>query len=109
MKLKQVTKETKELYKNLNEKNINCILEYSDGDKHVDICIPKFKIYIEVDDLQHCISPKQIITDFKRDSYFEQDGFDTIHIPNLVLEEHVEEIANAIVEVVESKIKYARK
>lgn len=109
MKVKQATKEVKELYRRLKEKNIDCILEYSDGHKHVDICIPESKIYIEVDGLQHCISPKQIVTDFKHDSYSEQDGFDTIRIPNLVLEEHVDEIADAIAEVAESKVKYARK
>ncbi len=102
MKLKQATKETKELYKNLKQKNINCILGYNKKDKYIDIYLPDSKIYIEIDDLLHCISPKQIIIDFKMLSP-SKNNFYTVSIPNLVLEEHVDEISDAIVEVVKMR------
>lgn len=98
------TKQTRELYETLSRKGLKVIEEYSDGHKHVDIAIPQARIYIEVDGLQHFTDPAQIERDFKRDHYSDGDDFDTIHIPNLILEHHLEGVSEAIKSVALSRI-----
>jgi len=103
MKLKKITEETKNLCKSLKERNVNCILGYNKKDKYADIYLPESKIFIEIDNLLHCISPKQIILNFKGTNLSDKNSFYTIRIPNLVLEEHIEEISKAILEVIKMK------
>jgi very-short-patch-repair endonuclease len=103
MKQKFATKETKDLYNSLKEKGIKSILEFWDGHKHIDICIPDAKMYIEVDGLPHYTSPRQILADFNRDYYSTHSKFSTIHIPNLILEKYLNKVSAAIVKVVEKR------
>ena len=103
MKQKFATKSTKKLYKALKDCGIKSILEFWDGYKHIDIYIPDAKVYIEVDGLQHYTSPTQIIKDFNRDHYSNVDKIDTLHIPNEMLENHLEKIAKAIMGVVKRR------
>lgn len=70
-------------------------LEHFDGHKHIDIYIPKGKIYIEVDGPNHYTNHLQMIDDFKRDKYSTEDGFHTVHIPNAVVEKDSIKIARA--------------
>jgi len=103
MKIHSATKEARSLYRILKEKGIECWLENWDGHKHSDICIPKVKIYIEVDGMSHYTSSKQIITDFKRDHYSDDAGYDTIRIPNEILMYNLNKIADAIAKVVKER------
>lgn len=80
----------------LNAVGIETTLEHWDGHKHIDICIPKGKIYIEIDGPQHYTSPRQIVADFHRDHYSEEDGFHTMRIPNEIVQKHAIKIARAI-------------
>jgi very-short-patch-repair endonuclease len=75
---------------------IETVLEHWDGHKHVDIYIPKGKIYIEIDGPQHYTNPLQIVDDFKRDHYSDDDGFHTMHIPNEVVQKNAIQIARAL-------------
>lgn len=86
----------------LQKRNVVIDPEHWDGHKHVDILIPKAKLYIEVDGLGHQTKPEQIISDFKRDYFSFKDGFFTKHITNESIESHVEEIADAIAHVIDS-------
>ncbi len=56
-------------------------------------------MYIEVDGLPHITQARQIETDFKRDMYSKADGFDTLRISNLEIEEDLEHIVQAIKKV----------
>jgi very-short-patch-repair endonuclease len=94
------TEQALALNKALNNVGIETKLEYYDGHKHVDICIPAAKIYIEVDGSQHYTNPKQIISDFTRDQYSVLDGFHTLHLPNQIVDGHVIKIARAIKKIV---------
>ena len=47
--------------------------------------------------------PKQIKADFKRDHYSDGDDFNTIRIPNELIDEYSEKIADAIAEVVRKR------
>jgi very-short-patch-repair endonuclease len=80
----------------LNAVGIETIIEYWDGHKHVDICIPKAKIYIEIDGVQHYTNPNQIIADFYRDQYSADAGYYTLHVPNEVVEKHAIKVARAV-------------
>lgn len=88
----------------LTEKGVKTELQYWDGHKHIDIAIPDAKIYIEVDGWQHLTIVQQIEHDFIRDAYSKKDGFDTIHISNNEIDQNLENIANALVKVVNNRL-----
>ena len=98
------TEQAKLLYDALIKKGINAESEYYDGHKKVDIMIPSANIVIEVDGPRHFTDPEQIEADFKRSHYSDlKKKFDTIHIPNLVVEKHLDDIVSAIVEIVRKR------
>lgn len=84
----------------LEEKGIEVILEHDDGHKHVDIFIPKAKLYIEVDGLQHYLRPSQIIADMERDFHSYQEGFKTFRIPSFVALTNYKKVVSAIEKIV---------
>jgi very-short-patch-repair endonuclease len=83
----------------LRQRGVELEIEHWDGYKHVDIYIPADNLYIEVDGVPHATSVKQIISDFNRDYFSFKDNFFTKHITNELIENHLEQIANAIAEV----------
>ena len=87
-------------------RDINCQLEYFDGYKHIDITIPWAKIDIEVNGLQHDTNPNQIMSDFQR-SYWSitRDDYDTFHVPNIVIDQCLDSVADAIAVVARSNYK----
>ena len=99
-----MTDQARELYELLKQGGINAESEYSDGHKHVDIAIRDAHIYIEVDGLHHFTDPAHIEADFKRSHYSDKGNFDTIHIPNLIIEHHLQEVADAIIQVVNKRL-----
>ena len=100
-----MTKQVKALNKSLQEKGISTELEYWDGHKHIDIAILSSKIYIEVDGLHHFTDPRQIEADFKRNHYSNGDDFDTIHIPNIIIDHYLNEVVEAILKVIKNRKK----
>ncbi len=100
MSTDQVSAHAKVLFDSLMAEGIFSILEYSDGHKHVDIFIPEVKLYIEVDGLSHFIDPEQIMTDFARDHYSDDAGFNTMRIPNILIEQKLSSIVSAIRKIV---------
>lgn len=100
MAKKIITEQSKKLHSALVDEGIEAELECWDGHKHVDICIPSSKIYIEVDGMQHFTNPDQMARDFIRDHYSDDDGFSTLHIPNVVVETDLHKVVKAIKKVV---------
>ena len=102
----QPTPQAISLYNALIDRRIHCILEAWDDHKHIDISIPWAKIDIEVDGLQHYTNSEQINSDFLR-TYFsiEKDDFDTFHVPNLIIDQHVDKVADALAIVARSHLK----
>lgn len=94
------TKQTLELVGALRALGVEVETEYYDGHKRVDICVPKARLYIEVDGMRHYTDPKQILADFRRDHFSDGDDFSTMRLPNELVDEHLQEIANAIAQVV---------
>jgi very-short-patch-repair endonuclease len=88
------------LHTALTQVGVEAYLEHPDGNKCVDIYVPKAKLYIEVDGSQHYTSAFQIQTDFSRDHSSDDDGFHTMHITNQAVETKAIKIARAIRKIV---------
>ncbi len=93
---KRPTKLAALLCEALQSRGLLAKTEYHDGHKTIDIVIPKSKIDIEVDGIQHLTSPRQILADLNRSYYSNKQGYKTIHIPNELLKTNLDKIANAI-------------
>ena len=85
--MKKATEQEIKLFNALKKRGIECVLNYNDGYKTVDIAIKKSKIYIEVDGLYHYLRPKQLVADMKRSHYSSREGISTIHIFNSIIDD----------------------
>lgn len=95
-KFKNPTKEAIALREALKSRGVLVYSEVHDGYKHIDLTIPKAKINIEVDGIQHLTNPEQILSDLNRGYYSHKNGFNTMHIPNEMINNHLELIAEAL-------------
>lgn len=102
-KYKKPTQETMDLKNSLEKHGITVLLEVNDGHKSVDIGIPRAKINVEVDGIQHLTNPHQIVADLNRGYYSNKLGYNTMHIPNEMIHSHLKEISEALAEA--SKIR----
>lgn len=96
------TKQVVMLVDALKQRGVVLELEHWDGHKHVDIYIPNDNLYIEVDGVPHSTDFKTIISDFNRDYFSFKDGFFTKHITNEHIENHLDEVADAIAKVAQN-------
>ena len=87
----------------MRKRGIKCKLEAYDGYKHVDISIEWARVNIEVDGKHHLFNPKQLEADYERDSGSEEDGIRTIRVPNSLIEENVNGLADSIAKVVRKR------
>ena len=99
----QGSKTQKELFIALKNRDLDCEYELWHENKHVDIAIHDAKLYIEIDGKHHLNKLKQFIDDLKRDELSMSDTYLTRCIGNMDIEENLEDIANAIAELVSDK------
>lgn len=92
------TAEADALKKALEDKGVKVYVELHDGFKTIDLAIPRAKINVEVDGIQHLTDPKQIVADLGRGYYSHKNGYDTMHIPNEMIKLHLDAIADALAE-----------
>lgn len=97
------TKQTQLLINALEIRGLKVKAEHWDGHKHIDIFIPAVGMYLEVDGLPHYTRPAQILSDLQRDHFSNEEGFFTKHIPNSMIETHLDAVADAITQVVTGK------
>jgi len=97
------TKIALELKEALENLGVEVKMEPFDGYKYIDMEIPKAKLDIEVDGIHHLTSSEQILKDLNRGYWSNQDGYNTIHIPNEMVRKYLKEISKALAEA--SKIK----
>lgn len=97
------SKEAMDLKNALEKRGVMVKVEFYDGHKHVDLFIPQAKLDIEVDGIHHLTDPHQILADLARGYYSHKDGYDTIHIPNKMIHQYLNEIADALAEAVRIK------
>ena len=100
------TKEALALKEALETHGVRVYKELHDGHKTIDLAIPKAKLNVEVDGIQHLINPDQIVADLSRGYYSHKNGYDTLHIPNEMIRLHLKEISGALAEA--SKIRERR-
>lgn len=81
----QPTPESRELNRLLKNYGWNTELEKWDGYKHIDIAITEAKVNIEVDGVQHNLSPEQALKDLERTYYSFKKGYITLRIPNVLM------------------------
>ena len=97
---KKPTQEAIDLYDALTNKGIKCVLEHpSDGHKHIDIRLIEAKIDIEVDGDENVTEPTRSESDVKRRYWSYREGFVTIHIPNHIVNQKLDKVADAIFQV----------
>jgi very-short-patch-repair endonuclease len=99
-KKREQTKHEKALREALERRGVKVFPQFNDSYKHIDLYLPEAKVNIEVDGIQHLISARHIISDFARTYYADKAGYNTIHIQNETLDNHLDKIADAIAEVV---------
>ena len=95
--------EARDLKEALEQKGVQVYVELDDGHKSVDLAIPKAKLNVEVDGIQHLTNPHQIVADLHRGYYSHKNGYNTMHIPNEMIRLHLQEISEALAEA--SKIR----
>lgn len=100
------TPEASMLKDELEARGVKVYVELHDGFKHIDLAIPKAKLNIEVDGIQHLTNPHQIVADLNRGYYSHKRGFATMHIPNEMIRLHLQEIADGL--AIASKIREQR-
>jgi len=100
---REPTKEARALQEALEKQGVTVYVEVNDGFKSIDVALPKAKINIEVDGIQHLTNPHQIVADLNRGYYSHKKGYSTMHIPNEMIRSHLKEISEALAEA--SKIK----
>jgi len=89
----------------LERRGLRVLSEVNDGHKRIDLGIPDAHINIEVDGIQHLTNPRQILSDLKREHYSDLLGYDTIHVPNELVYEDLERIAEAIAEAARTRMR----
>lgn len=97
------TPEARALKEALEKLDVKVYEELDTGHMHIDLAIPKAKINVEVDGIQHLTNPHQILADLNRGYYSNKKGYNTMHIPNEMIRKHLEEISTALAEA--SKIR----
>lgn len=102
MKKAKSTPEAIKLCTQLIKMGFDAQLEKDDGFKHIDIAIPKHKVNIEVDGMQHSYSEEQALADLKRTFYSFKKGYVTLRIPNKLIQEKAYETARYIKKFIEA-------
>ncbi len=108
MSVNQVTTHEKKLFDALTAEGIFAELAHCDEHKCVDIHIPEINLNIEIDGVNHYTDPEQIMTDILRDNYSERDGFHTFRVPNEAIDNHLNAVVKAVVQVI-SRIRTLKK
>lgn len=96
-----VTRHSKRLFLTLCHRGVNVEIEKDDGHKHIDLAITgkDLKLNIEIDGSQHYTCSTQSFRDLQRNYHSMLEGFYTIHLPNVLIAEKLEETADTIVEL----------
>ncbi len=103
MKTNGISGQARMLHSALTQRGIEAEIEKWDKHKHIDISIDSAGLYIEIDGDDHYTNPDTILRDLKRDYFSNEDGYDTLHFPNHIIDKHIDAVADALVEVVENR------
>lgn len=99
----KATEYAKRLYLELKRRHVPVEIEKFDGHKTIDIAIPRFKINIEVDGSHHNKDSKQALADLQRTKYSLERGYETIRIPNSLIEDFLDRTADSLVVILKNR------
>ena len=99
MKTNGISDQARKLHSALIQRGVESEIEKWDQHKHIDISIESAKLYIEIDGDRHYTDAETIMRDLKRDYFSNEEGYDTIHIPNTAVDTRLDEVAQALTEV----------
>lgn len=80
------TPQAERLKGELEKRGIVVEAEKWDGHKHIDLVVARSQLNIEVDGKQHYENWRQILSDVHRAHHSDRKGWDTIHVPNSVVD-----------------------
>lgn len=103
MKTNGVSEQARLLHSALLQHGVEAEIEKWDDHKHIDLSIESAGLYIEIDGDNHYTDSDTIMRDLKRDYFSNEDGYDTIHIPNFIIESKLHEVAEALTEVAKNR------
>ena len=92
------TKDTISLYFSLRERGVPAELEKFDGFKTIDIAVVGARVNIEVDGAQHLNNAEQAFADLQRTFYSFKKGFLTLHIPDVLVKQNLNQTADYVTE-----------
>lgn len=96
----KTTKQNKLFFLALKKRNLPVEIEKNDGYKTIDITIPTFKLNIEIDGIHHNTNLSQAQSDLKRTYYSMESEFNTIRLPNILIDQKMDETADTITEII---------
>ncbi|MCA9397794.1 DUF559 domain-containing protein [candidate division WWE3 bacterium] len=103
MKTNGISDQARKLHSALVQRGIEADIEKWDEHKHIDLSIESAGLYIEIDGDNHYTNADTILRDLKRDYFSNEDGYDTLHFPNHIIESQIDAVADALVEVVKKR------
>ena len=103
MKTNGISDQARMLHSALVQRGVEAEIEKWDDHKHIDISIDAAGLYIEIDGDNHYTNANTILRDLKRDYFSNEDGYDTLHFPNHVIDNQIDAVADALVEVVKER------
>jgi hypothetical protein len=92
------TKETINLYFSLRERGVPAELEKFDGYKTTDIAVVEARVNIEVDGAHHVNNADYALADLQRTFYSFKKGFLTLHIPDVLVKQNLNQTADYVTE-----------
>lgn len=98
---RKITPEERKLFEELSKNHIYCVLHKNDGHKTIDLVVPDVQLNIEVDGQQHSFDQKQAFSDLLRTSYSREKGWETIRIPNVLIQKNLSNTVNRIINHIE--------
>lgn len=104
MKTRGISKQARLLHSALLQRGIEAEIEKWDEHKHIDLSIESAALYIEIDGDNHYTDPDTIMRDLRRDFYSEQEGYDTMRVPNQLVDRDLDALAAALAEVTRRRI-----
>lgn len=99
MKTNGISDQARKLHSALIQRGIDVEIEKWDEHKHIDLSIEAAGLYIEIDGDAHYTDAETIKRDLKRDYFSNEEGYDTLHIPNYIIDKNIDAVADAITEV----------
>ncbi len=104
MKTNGISDQVRKLHSALIQRGVDVEIEKWDEHKHIDLSIEPAGLYIEIDGDAHYTDSDTISRDLKRDYFSNEAGYDTLHIPNYIIDKSINEVADAITTVARSRM-----